>query len=67
MEGEDPVFILSAHLMSPAAELDYLRLVSEVCIMFFLPRSYSLAPAKFLLREVITCKSEFVFGYSFTV
>ncbi|XP_046489669.1 sorting nexin-25 [Neodiprion pinetum] len=56
MEGEDPVFILSAHLMSPLDELDYLRLVSEICIMFFLPRSYSLSPAKFLLREVITCK-----------
>ncbi|XP_015608529.1 sorting nexin-25 isoform X2 [Cephus cinctus] len=55
-EGEDPIFILSAHLMSHTAELEYLRKVSEVCIMFFLPRSYSLSPAKFLLREVITYK-----------
>ncbi|XP_012279765.1 sorting nexin-25 [Orussus abietinus] len=55
-EGEDPVFILSAHLMSSTAELEYLRKVSELCIMFFLPRSYSLSLSKFLLREVIACK-----------
>ncbi|KAG7200932.1 hypothetical protein KM043_003293 [Ampulex compressa] len=55
-EGEDPVFILSAHLMSPAAELDYLRKVSEMCILFLLPRSYSLSPVKYLLREILTCR-----------
>ncbi|KAL6259029.1 hypothetical protein P5V15_008952 [Pogonomyrmex californicus] len=55
-EGEDPVFILSAHLMSPVAELEYLRKISEVYILFLLPRSYSLSPVKFLLREVLTCK-----------
>ncbi|KAK0159034.1 hypothetical protein PV328_009966 [Microctonus aethiopoides] len=55
-EGEDPIFILSSHLMSKTAELEYLRRVSELCIMFFLPRSYSLSPAKYLLREIITCK-----------
>ncbi|XP_043269106.1 sorting nexin-25 isoform X2 [Venturia canescens] len=55
-EGEDPVFVLSPHLMSRTDELEYLRRVSEICIMFFLPRSYSISPAKFLLREVITCK-----------
>ncbi|KAI4487636.1 hypothetical protein M0802_011992 [Mischocyttarus mexicanus] len=54
--GEEPVFILSSHLMSPAAELEYLRKVSELYILFLLPRSYSLSPAKFLLREVLTCK-----------
>lgn len=55
-EGEDPVFILSAHLMSPVAELEYLRKISELYILFLLPRSYSLSPVKFLLREVLTCK-----------
>ncbi|TGZ32525.1 sorting nexin-25 [Temnothorax longispinosus] len=55
-EGEDPVFILSAHLMSPVAELEYLRKISELCILFLLPRSYSLSPVKFLLREILTCK-----------
>ncbi|XP_020288174.1 sorting nexin-25-like [Pseudomyrmex gracilis] len=55
-EGEDPVFILSAHLMSPVAELEYLRKISELYILFLLPRSYSLSPVKFLLREVLACK-----------
>ncbi|XP_015126178.1 sorting nexin-25 [Diachasma alloeum] len=55
-EGEDPVFILSSHLMSKTSELEYLRRVSELLIMFFLPRSYSLSPAKYLLREIITSK-----------
>ncbi|KAL6439937.1 hypothetical protein ACFW04_004151 [Cataglyphis niger] len=55
-EGEDPVFILSAHLMSPIAELEYLRKISELYILFLLPRSYSLSPVKFLLRELLTCK-----------
>ncbi|XP_043250789.1 sorting nexin-25 isoform X2 [Colletes gigas] len=55
-EGEDPVFILSAHLMSPTSELDYLRKVSELYILFLLPRCYSLAPMKYLLREIIACK-----------
>ncbi|XP_015429731.1 PREDICTED: sorting nexin-25 isoform X2 [Dufourea novaeangliae] len=55
-EGEDPVFILSAHLMSPTSELDYLRRVSELYILFLLPRCYSLAPMKYLLREILACK-----------
>ncbi|XP_053981477.1 sorting nexin-25-like [Hylaeus volcanicus] len=55
-EGEDPVFILSAHLMSPTSELDYLRKVSELYILFLLPRCYSLAPMKYLLREILACK-----------
>ncbi|XP_043483351.1 sorting nexin-25-like isoform X2 [Leptopilina heterotoma] len=55
-EGLDPVFILSPHLMTREAELEYLRKVSELCIMLFLPGSYSLTPTKFLLREIVTCK-----------
>lgn len=58
-EGEDPVFILSAHLMSPAAELEYLRKLSELYILFLLPRCYSLSPMKYLLREILACKSKF--------
>ena len=57
-QGEDPVFILSTHLMSPAAELDYLKKVSELYILFLLPPCYSLAPMKYLLREILACKSE---------
>lgn len=55
-QGEDPVFILSTHLMSPTAELDYLKKVSELYILFLLPPCYSLAPMKYLLREILTCK-----------
>nr|XP_033339530.1 sorting nexin-25 isoform X1 [Megalopta genalis] len=55
-EGEDPVFILSTHLMSPTSELDYLRRVSELYILLLLPRSYSLVPIKYLLREILACK-----------
>lgn len=44
--------------MSPVAELEYLRKISELYILFLLPRSYSLSPVKFLLREVLTCKSK---------
>lgn len=55
-EGEEPVFILSSHLMSKKLEHDYLRKISEVCILFFLPRNYSLSPSKYLLREIISGK-----------
>jgi len=47
--------------MSPVAELEYLRKISELYILFLLPRSYSLSPIKFLLREVLTCKSKHFF------
>lgn len=46
--------------MSPVAELEYLRKISELYILFLLPRSYSLSPVKFLLRELLTCKSNFI-------
>lgn len=46
--------------MSPVAELEYLRKISELYILFLLPRSYSLSPVKFLLREVLACKSMYL-------
>lgn len=64
-QGEDPVFILSTHLMSPAAELDYLKKVSELYILFLLPPCYSLAPMKYLLREILACKSEYHYLITF--
>ncbi|XP_030745715.1 sorting nexin-25 isoform X1 [Sitophilus oryzae] len=51
-----PEFVLSAHVMSSDVELHYLRVLSEVFIMFLLPRTYSLAPTKYFLREVLCCK-----------
>lgn len=56
-----PVFQLSPHVMSSEKELEYLRTVSELLIMFLLPRSYSLSPAKYLIREILCCKGNNIF------
>ncbi|CAD0198928.1 unnamed protein product [Chrysodeixis includens] len=54
--NQPPVFALSPHLMTCETELHYLRQISELIIMFLLPRCYSLAPASHLLREILACK-----------
>ncbi|CAG9766867.1 unnamed protein product [Ceutorhynchus assimilis] len=51
-----PEFHLSIYIMSSEKELEYLRTLSEVLIMFLLPRAYSLSPTKYFIREVICCK-----------
>ncbi|XP_056631886.1 sorting nexin-25 [Diorhabda sublineata] len=51
-----PVFQLSPHVMSSEKEIEYLRTVSELLIMFLLPRAYSLSPTKYLVREILCCK-----------
>ncbi|KAJ8726892.1 hypothetical protein PYW08_015289 [Mythimna loreyi] len=51
-----PVFALAPHLMSFDTELHYLRQISELIIMFLMPRCYSLAPASHLMREILACK-----------
>ncbi|XP_060532015.1 sorting nexin-25 [Cylas formicarius] len=51
-----PEFQLSLHVISSEKEIEYLRTLSEVLIMFLLPRTYSLAPSKYFLREVLCCK-----------
>ncbi|XP_058788923.1 sorting nexin-25 [Phymastichus coffea] len=56
IEGEEPTYILFPHLLSNEGELEYLRRVSEVFILFFMPRDYTFTVAKCLLREVIACK-----------
>ncbi|XP_031338942.1 sorting nexin-25 isoform X1 [Photinus pyralis] len=56
-----PLFTLAPHLVSYNKELEYLQNVSEVLIMFLFPRSYSLSPAKYFLREVLACKVFFPF------
>lgn len=53
-----PLFTLSPHLVCPEKEIEYLQHVSEVFIMFLLPRSYSLSPAKYFLREVLAFKGK---------
>lgn len=51
-----PTFKLPPHVLTTEKELDYLRQISEMFVMFLLPRSYSLPPAKYFLREVLACK-----------
>ncbi|CAG4940388.1 unnamed protein product [Colias eurytheme] len=54
--NQPPVFALLPHLMSIDTELHYLRQISEMFVMFLMPRCYSLTPASHLLREVLACK-----------
>lgn len=51
-----PIFPLLPHVMSSEKEIEYLRTVSELLIMFLLPRTYSLSPTKYLIREILSCK-----------
>lgn len=57
--NQAPVFVLSPHLSSPDAELHYLRQISELIIMFLMPRCYSFSPASHLMREILACKGMF--------
>lgn len=59
--NQPPVFALSPHLMSPETELHYLRQISELLVMFLLPRCYSLTPASHLMREILACKGNCVY------
>ncbi|CAH2063482.1 unnamed protein product, partial [Iphiclides podalirius] len=54
--NQPPVFALAPHLMSSETELHYLRQISELLIMFLMPRCYSLTPVSHLLREILACK-----------
>ncbi|XP_017769839.1 PREDICTED: sorting nexin-25 isoform X2 [Nicrophorus vespilloides] len=54
--NHQPLFKVSPFLMSQDHELNYLRQISELFIMFLLPRSYSLPPAKYFLREILACR-----------
>ncbi|CAH0561356.1 unnamed protein product [Brassicogethes aeneus] len=51
-----PEFRLSNYVLSEQKEYEYLRNMSELFIMFLLPRSYSLSPTKHFIREILTCK-----------
>ncbi|CAG5009746.1 unnamed protein product [Parnassius apollo] len=54
--NQPPVFALAPHLATYETELHYLRQISELLIMFLMPRCYSLTPASHLLREILACK-----------
>uniref|UniRef100_A0A182QU64 Sorting nexin-25 n=1 Tax=Anopheles farauti TaxID=69004 RepID=A0A182QU64_9DIPT len=49
---DEPV-LTAAYLATPAKELDFLKKIAEIAIIFLLPRGYSLSPVKDLLSEVI--------------
>ncbi|XP_055616626.1 sorting nexin-25 [Toxorhynchites rutilus septentrionalis] len=54
--GTDPVFGTSSYLTTPEKELEFLKKICEILIIFLLPRGYSLSPIKDLLSEVISFK-----------
>ncbi|XP_072942147.1 sorting nexin-25 [Epargyreus clarus] len=51
-----PIYAIPSHLTSLEAELHYLRQISELIIMFLMPRCYSLTPSSHLIREILACK-----------
>ncbi|KAM3968308.1 LOW QUALITY PROTEIN: sorting nexin snazarus [Aphomia sociella] len=56
MELNQPLFALAPHLTTFETELHYLRQISELIVMFLMPRCYSLSPASYLVTEVLACK-----------
>lgn len=61
--NEQPVFILSPHLLSHETEQHYLKQISELTIILLLPRSYSLSPGSHLIKQVLASKSKYNFIY----
>lgn len=59
--GGTPIFATSSYLSSEENELEFLRKISEIMIIFLLPRGYSLSPLKNLLSEILAFKSNFLF------
>jgi sorting nexin-25 len=52
--GEELVFATSSYLSSTEKELEFLKKISEIAIIFLLPRGYSMCPIKDLLSEIIS-------------
>lgn len=59
--GGIPIFATSSYLSSEENELEFLRKISEIMIIFLLPRGYSLSPLKNLLSEILAFKSKLSF------
>uniref|UniRef100_A0A182U7J3 Sorting nexin-25 n=1 Tax=Anopheles melas TaxID=34690 RepID=A0A182U7J3_9DIPT len=51
-EQADPV-VTASYLASTEKELDFLKKIGEILVIFLLPRGYSLSPVKDLLSEVL--------------
>ncbi|KAJ6637054.1 Sorting nexin-25 [Pseudolycoriella hygida] len=54
--GEAPIFATTAYLSSEESEMEFLRKLCEIIIIFLMPRGYSLQPMKSLLSEVLSYK-----------
>lgn len=55
--GTAPMFATTSYLQTEEKEIEFLRKICEVMIIFLLPRGYSLAPLKNLLSEILAFKS----------
>lgn len=56
--GKPLVFSTTTYLVSEEKEMEFLRKISEIIVIFLLPKGYSMAPLKNLLSELISYKSE---------
>lgn len=65
--GGIPIFATSSYLSSEENELEFLRKISEIMIIFLLPRGYSLSPLKNLLSEILAFKSKFFLKFSLKI
>ncbi|XP_052900116.1 sorting nexin-25-like [Anopheles moucheti] len=52
-DGTHESILTASYLATAEKELDFLKKISEILIIFLLPRGYSLSPVKDLLSEVI--------------
>lgn len=55
--GKTPIFATTSYLASEEKELEFLRKLCEIMVIFLMPRGYSLLPMKNLLSEVLSYKS----------
>ncbi|XP_037027852.1 sorting nexin-25 isoform X2 [Bradysia coprophila] len=54
--GKTPIFATTSYLASDEKELEFLRKLCEIMVIFLMPRGYSLLPMKNLLSEVLSYK-----------
>lgn len=52
------VFATTSYLVSEEKEMEFLRKISEIIVIFLLPKGYSLSPLKNLLSELLSYKGE---------
>lgn len=55
--GKSPIFATTSYLASEEKEMEFLRKLCEIIVIFLMPRGYSLLPMKSLLSEVLSYKS----------